>query len=557
MANRHLRHGKRRINHGRQFVASPLPGLSLAIRDSSSPPLEFPMKMNWIVFALILFFAGCTSVQTPPATDDNADSIKANPIVQEAIRYLRERNGQEPSVEEIANVLNRTTVHYLEKANYAEAERFARRALAFGRQQLGAEHRQTLASLHNLAALYDAQGRYGEAEPLYRRTLETQEKVLGLEHPHTLSSLNNLAMLYQAQGRYGEAEPLYERVLETSEKVLGPEHPQTLVSLNNLAWLYEIQGRHGEAEPLFQRALAGSEKTLGESHPDALSRQLNFIILEISRGNIEGALMGLRAMDGRLRRFVDAQLDTSLDEKTRRGWLGRKSNFQAVVYNLALQHPSMETRRFASDVLLGWRHLGGEGEALDARLVATSEDPAVGQVVEELAASRSRLSHLMNSREPDPVAIKQGQARLGKREVQLAALSREYRGHLDARQVTWQAVQEKLPLGAALLALRRFLPLDFKTGKWGEAHWLGMLLPARAGAEPRLADLGAVAEISTAVARSRTKGAKAWARQFYASLFGRWDQELAKYDSLYLVPDGALELMPFERFILPDGRYWV
>ena len=41
-----------------------------------------------------------------------------------------------------------------------------------------------------------------------RRALEARERVLGKEHPDTLASVNNLASLYQAQGRYGEAEPL-------------------------------------------------------------------------------------------------------------------------------------------------------------------------------------------------------------------------------------------------------------------------------------------------------------------------------------------------------------
>ena len=49
--------------------------------------------------------------------------------------------------------------------------------------------------------LYQRQGRYSEAEPLYRRALEARERVLGTEHPDTLISVNNLAALYQAQGR--------------------------------------------------------------------------------------------------------------------------------------------------------------------------------------------------------------------------------------------------------------------------------------------------------------------------------------------------------------------
>ena len=71
-----------------------------------------------------------------------------------------------------------------------------------------------LASLNNLAGLYESQGRYSEAEPLYRLALEKRRAVLGEKHPDTLSSVNNLAGLYRAQGRYSEAEPLYRLALE-------------------------------------------------------------------------------------------------------------------------------------------------------------------------------------------------------------------------------------------------------------------------------------------------------------------------------------------------------
>ena len=50
--------------------------------------------------------------------------------------------------------------------------------------------------------------------------------MLGPEHPDTLASVNNLAGLYEATGRYEAAEPLYQRALEASERVLGPEPPR-------------------------------------------------------------------------------------------------------------------------------------------------------------------------------------------------------------------------------------------------------------------------------------------------------------------------------------------
>jgi len=65
--------------------------------------------------------------------------------------------------------------------------------------------------------LFD-QGKYKEAFALAEKALALAERVLGEEHPDTLTSVNNLAAAYDAQGRYGEAEPLYKRALEARER---------------------------------------------------------------------------------------------------------------------------------------------------------------------------------------------------------------------------------------------------------------------------------------------------------------------------------------------------
>jgi tetratricopeptide (TPR) repeat protein len=148
---------------------------------------------------------------------------------------------------------------------------------------LGREHPDTLTSLNNLAALYQAQGRYQEAEPLYQRTLRAREQALGPDHPDTLTTVNDLAELYRAQGRYREAEPLYRRAFDSKERVLGPDHPSTLTSLNNIAVLYQRQGRYAEAEPLHRRALDARQRLLGPEHEDTLVSLNNLAALHLAQ----------------------------------------------------------------------------------------------------------------------------------------------------------------------------------------------------------------------------------------------------------------------------------
>ena len=118
-----------------------------------------------------------------------------------------------------------------------------------------------------IARLYH-EGKNAEALTLALQTVERAEKELGEEHRQTLATVNNLALLYRAAGRYREAELLLKHAFEVSERVLGAGDHQTLGSVNNLAALYRAQGRYGEAEPLFKRALEARERALGKEHPD-------------------------------------------------------------------------------------------------------------------------------------------------------------------------------------------------------------------------------------------------------------------------------------------------
>jgi CHAT domain-containing protein/uncharacterized RDD family membrane protein YckC/Flp pilus assembly protein TadD len=174
--------------------------------------------------------------------------------------------------------LNNLAVLYEKQGRYDEAEQLQKEALEEELATLGPERPSTLISKNNLAGVYRAQGRYNEAERLYKEALEGQRRVLGPTHSDTLASLNNLAMVYRAQGRYGDAERLYKEALEEERRVLGSAHPTTLTSLGNLAEVYQAQGRYGDAEPLYKKALEEERATLGSAHPNTL----------MSLGNLAG-----------------------------------------------------------------------------------------------------------------------------------------------------------------------------------------------------------------------------------------------------------------------------
>ena len=72
--------------------------------------------------------------------------------------------------------------------------------------------------MNNVATLYQAVGRYAEAEPLLLEASKVQQRTLGDDHPHTVASLSNLATVYQAmgQGERAAAMQLLVKQLKTT-----------------------------------------------------------------------------------------------------------------------------------------------------------------------------------------------------------------------------------------------------------------------------------------------------------------------------------------------------
>ncbi len=120
--------------------------------------------------------------------------------------------------------------------------------------KLGPDHPDTLTSMNNLAAGYQAAGRLDQALPLYEETLKLQRAKLGPDHPDTLLSMNNLALGYHAAGQFDRALPLWEQTLKLRRAKLGPYHPETLVSMYNLGSGYKEAGRVQEALPQLEEA---------------------------------------------------------------------------------------------------------------------------------------------------------------------------------------------------------------------------------------------------------------------------------------------------------------
>ena len=130
--------------------------------------------------------------------------------------------------------------------------------LRLRREKLGADHPDTLDTLHNLANSYGQAGRLEEALGMREEVLRLRREKLGTDHLDTLNAMGNLAVSYSKAGRLEEALGMFEEVLRLRREKLGADHPHTLIAMQNIAYILKALGRLPDALSLLRKASAES-----------------------------------------------------------------------------------------------------------------------------------------------------------------------------------------------------------------------------------------------------------------------------------------------------------
>jgi tetratricopeptide (TPR) repeat protein len=151
---------------------------------------------------------------------------------------------------------------HVKLGRFAEAEPFARRALAIRETLLSSDHLEVARSLNSLALVLESQSKYEEAEHLVRRSLAIREKTLGPNNVQSAESANNLGVLLFRQGRNSQAEPYFRRALAILETAREKNEGRIAGALSGVASVLEAEQRSTESEPLYRRALAIAEPLL-------------------------------------------------------------------------------------------------------------------------------------------------------------------------------------------------------------------------------------------------------------------------------------------------------
>ncbi|MBB4704412.1 CHAT domain-containing protein [Sphaerisporangium siamense] len=360
---------------------------------------------------------------------------------------------------------------------------------------------------------------------------------------------HGLALTAYMAGDLAEASRRLERLEQESAAAFGPGHLQTAQTLVLAAALSSATGEHGRALDLVTRATAAEARIQWTSF-GAGGRDVHGAIMDRLAASLHVELTVALAAEGHDPRATATGLAAVLRRKG-----GLREAF-------AVLHTSRARE--------SWEEL----REVSGRILAATTGHPEGALVSELAALYERQEEL--------------EARLADGVPEEALRAR-------ARHATPAAVLGALPAGAALLELFRWVPFDLRAGvSRGPEHaeYLGYLLAA---GEARLIRFGPAAPIDTAIRHwnhapapdvpapprdvpgspgvvaapgdvsvssgivAAASGGASGVSDVLGELSGMLAGPLlAALDGvdvrrLYVAPDGALGLVPWEILTGPDG----
>ena len=188
----------------------------------------------------------------------------------EAERWYRQalamRRKDDPDAPATADTQVRLGAVLTERGDPAAAEPYLRSALAALERHLGRDHEKVAPAANNLAHAYQMQSKFDDARPLFERALNIWRRIHGDKHPGVAKSLHNLGLVAHDQSRYADAERIFRELLAIEQKRLRPGHADLAFPINSLARLSHDQGRLAQAETWYREALSIREKTLGRDH---------------------------------------------------------------------------------------------------------------------------------------------------------------------------------------------------------------------------------------------------------------------------------------------------
>jgi len=269
--------------------------------------------------------------RSPHAADEfgGSQSLTVRETLDRAAAAIPERFQNQPLAE--AAIRQAIGESYESLALHKLAWPHFEKAVALRRENLGADHPETLGTIEGLAGIYGMVGRSRDAITLLEAALTKYEHLFGSDHPTTLDALSRLSNACRQAGMWERAIMLAKQVLEKRTATLGSTHDATIGAMHLLASCYMDAGS-------FEDSIAWHKKLLEATQ-------------DTNRNGYARALQGA----GRLEE-ADCQLRLSLERSQRLGDRSERERVGVAVLknlgmNLLLQRRYAEAEPVAREAL--------------------------------------------------------------------------------------------------------------------------------------------------------------------------------------------------------------
>ncbi len=461
------------------------------------------------------------------------------------------------------NVRNNLALVYESEGNFREAEPLYQMNLARMRELKGDNHTDTLATENNLAYLYMLMEKYEQAIPLLENARNGWQLMYGAEHQKTLKAANNLARVYQRTGESDKAMALYQLTLAQRQRVLGPKHLDSLRSMIDLGSLYIAQSQLDEAEALLVPALDLCEELLGQYHPYTFDALNQLADLFEEQGDLPAALQLRRKGFKRRNIFLNRMLWIA-GENSRESYIRVHQTELAdyIASLVASQNP--KRGEFALEVSLERKGLLLRISSEIEQISQLSLDPAFRDISLELDEIRNKVARqvLAGVKDGDVAShfdlLYELEQHLSKLQVEIAQASALY-SH-TVTDVSIHQLSRSMPEDTALVDFLMYedsgrprLLATVMTKQAGAASYQIVEFKNRALVEQSILAYRTVIQDQQAEEDELLEiGAKA-----FTAVWQPLQEALDGLTTVYVIPDGVLNILPFDALVDSQGKYLI
>ena len=471
----------------------------------------------------------------------------------------------------------------LDIGDFREAAELFRQAATNWERRFGAAHPNMSWALMGRAQAAMGLGRHDEAVRLLERALSIRRKTMSGEHARVARTLTVLARSLADMGQMNRAIAASDESIQTW--ITSKQAEGLSEALLVRATIDATLGDSLRARASLERALQIRLELFGERH-HSVGETLSLLSGTLAAlGNAdEAASVALRAEtierehlrltlsslpERQALTFATSRpkpLDVALSALPAGG--SPNETFDAVVRSRAVILDEMSARRQFLATTAG----GALRPLLDARTAAAHRLASL--VVRGLDGTSPRIY---------AAALTDAERERDATETALAEQSASFRNHRERRDVGLRDVSTSLPAASAMVSFVRYARTvvaersaksSGATGK-SAARPSYLALIMRAGEpNPTVVDLGDAASLDRLVERWRRdvvghftdegtpapraeSALKARGATIRERVWDPLEAALARVDQVFIVPDGALNLLPFAALSAKDGRYLV